>query len=1040
VLRQLLILAVGCSTFCLTLLAITALSWQLHAWKTPSTFEATRYEGRVNDPRLSFSIIVPARHEEDVLAGTLSRLVALNHPAVEILVVVGDDDEGTRAIAQSASEGQPDRLRVLIDHGRPKNKPKALNTALPECRGDIVGVIDAEDEVHPALLHHVEACFRRTGAEVVQCGVQLVNYRSRWYSPRAALEYFFWFRSRLHFQSGWRFVPLAGNTVFVRRDLLEAIGGWDPNCLTEDCDLGARLAKVRARVTVAHDPMLATREEAPESVRSLLRQRTRWDQGFLQILRKGDWRCLPTRSERLVAWYTLAMPFLQALTGIMFPLSVVAILWLKAPMIVTLLTFVPGFLTLVTLAVESAGFKEFCVIYGFRPRWKDYVRVVAGTFPYQMLLAGAACRAVVREFRGVRNWEKTPHQGSHRSLPRFLQGMGIPTPQVALVEGGMQGVWTLDGSRFQSLLAPERAATGQLQASYPPTIGSASFPVRLAPGGAPVRSLCPWWLRERLTVKAVRRTETWVRVHWRSIGVVLVLLGLVGIVQAWGMSSSPHFDDDEGTYVAQAWAVLRWHRLSHYTYWYDHPPLGWLLLALWMGLTKGLARYPNSVDAGREAMVFAHLLSCGLLYVLARRLGFARFAGALAVILFSFSPLALHYHRMVLLDNIAMPLILAAFILALSPSRRLSAHVGSAACFAAAVLVKETSLMLLPAVLWQLLQGTDPRTRRFSLALFWSVFVVLVGIFPLFAALKGELLPGSGHVSLLGAIQFQLFNRMASGNVLSQTSTAHSIVSSWLRLDAWLLIAALLLVPVGEATRRLRPVTTGFAIQVAMLLRPGYLPVPYVTDMLPFAALIVSGVGDSVWGWRPRIGVRKSDAVSTWRWVRLTLRSRGHACSLRGPAVALTLLAIAVVLVGPRWRQADRQLLISKDTAAYVEAKAWILDHATPGAQLLVDDVFWIDLVRRSFHPVSVVWFYKLDLDPAIAKRFPGGWRDFDYVVSTAVMRSQVSSLPDVRQALENSTLVASFGSSAERIEIRKVEQPGVERSFEENRASGHQA
>jgi len=56
-------------------------------------------------PALSFSIIVPARHEEEVLAGALSRLVALNHPAVEILVVVGEEYEGTRAIAQSISEG-----------------------------------------------------------------------------------------------------------------------------------------------------------------------------------------------------------------------------------------------------------------------------------------------------------------------------------------------------------------------------------------------------------------------------------------------------------------------------------------------------------------------------------------------------------------------------------------------------------------------------------------------------------------------------------------------------------------------------------------------------------------------------------------------------------------------------------------------------------------------------------------------------------------------------------------------------------------------
>src|SRR5207302_1152180 len=188
-------------------------------------------------PQHSFSLLVPARHEQAVLAATLDRLAMLDHPDFEVLAIVGHDDDGTRQVAEEAAVRWPERVRVIVDHNWPKNKPKALNTALPNCRGTIVGVFDAEDEVDSRLLRQVDTCFASTMAHVVQGGVQLMNFRSSWYSLRNCLEYFFWFRSRLHLHARRRFIPLGGNTVFVRRDVLRAVGGWDPECLAEDCEL-----------------------------------------------------------------------------------------------------------------------------------------------------------------------------------------------------------------------------------------------------------------------------------------------------------------------------------------------------------------------------------------------------------------------------------------------------------------------------------------------------------------------------------------------------------------------------------------------------------------------------------------------------------------------------------------------------------------------------------------------------------------------------------------------------------------------------------
>ncbi len=417
----------------LTAVATTTLTWMLHAWRTPQALGATRFSRSPLPPRHWFSLLVPARHEQEVLGDTLDALAALDHPDYEVIAIIGHDDPETEAVARAAAARHPERVRVVMDHSVPKNKPKGMNTALPECRGDIVGVFDAEDEVHPKLLRLVDARFSETGADVVQGGVQLMNVQSSWWSLRNCMEYYFWFRSRLHFHAEARFIPLGGNTVFIRTDRLRAAGGWDAECLAEDCEIGVRLSTEGARVAVAYDPEVVTREETPGSLKSLYKQRTRWSQGFLQVLKKGEWRKLPSRRQRLLARYTLAMPFLQASTGLMIPISIALMLTAKVPPLVAMITFLPVVPTLVTLAVEAAGVGDFARSYGVKLRVRDYVRLVLGTFPYQVLLAAAAVRAVVREARGDGSWEKTAHTGAHRSPAAAQPQSAAPLEQPAPV-------------------------------------------------------------------------------------------------------------------------------------------------------------------------------------------------------------------------------------------------------------------------------------------------------------------------------------------------------------------------------------------------------------------------------------------------------------------------------------------------------------------------------------------------------------------------------------------------------------------------------
>jgi hypothetical protein len=102
---------------------------------------------------------------------------------------------------------------------------------------------------------------------------------------------------------------------------------------------------------------------------------------------------------------------------------------LRVPVGVALISFVPAVPTLATLAFEAVGLRDFCRLYFIRPRATDYVRLFAGTFAYQLILAGAAVRAVARESVGARGWEKTNHVGAHRAAEPA--GVEIQLPEEA---------------------------------------------------------------------------------------------------------------------------------------------------------------------------------------------------------------------------------------------------------------------------------------------------------------------------------------------------------------------------------------------------------------------------------------------------------------------------------------------------------------------------------------------------------------------------------------------------------------------------------
>jgi cellulose synthase/poly-beta-1,6-N-acetylglucosamine synthase-like glycosyltransferase len=399
----------------LLLVILVSVSWQAYAWRTPDTFTRTGL-AHLDEPELSFSVLVPARHEEEVLGATLAGIAAIDHPNFEIVVVVGHDDPGTRAVAEAAAAVLDVPLKIVVDWHKQKNKPKALNSGLPHCGGDVVMVIDAEDDVQPGLLRLADTAFRRHAADIVQTGVQLVDFDKSWWTARNVLEYFFWFRSRLHFHAAQRFITLGGTSVAIRRDLLEHLGGWDEACLAEDCDLGVRASSIGARVAVVYEPRHTTLEETPPDVRAFFRQRVRWMQGFMQVLAKGDWRHLPTRRQRVQAAIVLSTPLSQSFAALAAPVCALTALLLEAPVLIVLFTFLPLVPTVIGLAFDLVGLGDFGKTFARRIRWRHYLAVIVSLPAYQVLLSSAALWAAVRQLVGKNDWSKTEHVNAHRDV------------------------------------------------------------------------------------------------------------------------------------------------------------------------------------------------------------------------------------------------------------------------------------------------------------------------------------------------------------------------------------------------------------------------------------------------------------------------------------------------------------------------------------------------------------------------------------------------------------------------------------------------
>ena len=363
-----------------------------------------------------YSVLVALYKEAEIIPELVAALDRLVWPKskLEIKLVCEEDDTATLDALKSLR--LPATFEVIkVPVQGPRTKPKALCYALPLAGGEFVVLYDAEDHPDPLQLIEAWQAFAAAGPKLacVQAPLEISNGADSWVARLFAFEYAALFRGLLPWLADRRLVlPLGGTSNHFRRAILEKVGGWDPHNVTEDADLGIRLARFGYETATIASP---TYEAAPTLVRIWVPQRTRWFKGWLQT-----W-LVHMRHPTMLARDLGLKSFVGAqillsgmvVSSLFHPLLVLTALWLTLDLLEDRAMSEVRFTLLIADSVNILlGYLSFLVL-GWRALNRaergQFWRVVVMTPAYWFMMSYAAWRAVYHLWAKPHHWEKTPH-------------------------------------------------------------------------------------------------------------------------------------------------------------------------------------------------------------------------------------------------------------------------------------------------------------------------------------------------------------------------------------------------------------------------------------------------------------------------------------------------------------------------------------------------------------------------------------------------------------------------------------------------------
>jgi endo-1,4-beta-D-glucanase Y len=477
---------------------------------------------------------------------------------------------------------------------------------------------------------------------------------------------------------------------------------------------------------------------------------------------------------------------------------------------------------------------------------------------------------------------------------------------------------------------------------------------------------------------------------WEIVGYTTVLL-VIFLTHSYNLFNFPYYENDEGTYISQGWAIIELNKLAPYTYWYDHAPLGWLVIAFFSKLVGGFYAFGTAIDTIRVMILLMHISSSFFIIRIVKKITGSTLSGFIAALFFSILPIANYFQRRVLLDNILVFWTLPAFYILLDKKLKIRTLILSAVLLAFALLSKESGAVFVPAFIFLIFTGLDKSQKIFGLITWSGFFGGILALYIQLAILKTELFPSSDKVSLIGTLGFQVSRGNATafwqeGSDFMRTFTAWVLRDT---LSVYILISIIalsIIVYLFKFTNRQWTAAMLLLVCYLYFLLRGKLVLEfYLIPLFPLVSIM--------------LGLMFSLLFKYFNQMTRNVVT----------GVVITVLLFLQLIVNPT-------VFTKDETTQYKNTISWIRENIPTDKTLVIDCGVWMELRDSKDGKEKVYenadWYWKSDLDPDVrVKKLKDNPENIDYIFATFQYYVDMASgaLPFNSKALNESKQIKDF-------------------------------
>jgi cellulose synthase/poly-beta-1,6-N-acetylglucosamine synthase-like glycosyltransferase len=361
------------------------------------------------------TIIIPLYREEAVIPQIMDAMTNINYPKdkLQVLITLESYDWQTRQAIELMNPPEYFRIVTLPDV-TPKTKPKALNVAFKEVKGEYLVIYDAEiipdrDQLKKAVL-----AFRKNpDIGCLQTRLDHYNSHENVITRLFNAEFSFYYDMFLPGLTALGFpIPLSGHSTIFRRQVIEQVGAWDPYNVAEDCDIGMMIKRAGWKIDILDS---VSREEATGDVDAWVRQRTRWMKGFIQTSIVHLRHPLSFVKD-IGGWFNFLGFFLTVPGTVLLNFFNLFYWFLLIAWFITgskaIQYFFPGpilYISVISFVLGNFIFTFLNLVGSYKRERYSMVKYSLMSPVYWILLAYATVRAVFQIVTNPHRWEKTVH-------------------------------------------------------------------------------------------------------------------------------------------------------------------------------------------------------------------------------------------------------------------------------------------------------------------------------------------------------------------------------------------------------------------------------------------------------------------------------------------------------------------------------------------------------------------------------------------------------------------------------------------------------